>query len=434
VNVKIFFVKNFKEYFANTESILKAIGLPVQGQVSDFNIPDSIYKKIVMTQHRMYSKNLEELYGGELYGETGIDGLKLDFNFGLRLDIPQGNFFVKISDADSGTIFFAENVSDVRLISSENYFIRWQIEVYRDGAKIFEHTFNPAGQKILFIVPTSILGDTLAMLPYAREFQKVHGCKIFLYLPEMLRELMENFYPDLEQTDKISKNYYATFYLSSALGDCLLLPSDSRTLPLEKVGGMILGLKNIPPLPKFTPTEDRQIAEPYVCIAVQASGIHKGWHYPGGWDEVVDYLKNLGYRVLCIDKNKVETAAGYTTAMPAGAEDFTGNIPIIQRANMLYYAEFFIGLSSGLSWLAHSVGCPVVLICGFSQDWHEFHTPYRVANRLVCNGCYNDIRATFLRENFCLKYLGTERELECQKKISPRQVIRAIKNLLGDRL
>jgi len=120
--------------------------------------------------------------------------------------------------------------------------------------------------------------------------------------------------------------------------------------------------------------------------------------------------------------------------MPAGAEDFTGNIPIIQRANMLYYAEFFIGLSSGLSWLAHSVGCPVVLICGFSQDWHEFHTPYRVANRLVCNGCYNDIRATFLRENFCLKYLGTERELECQKKISPRQVIRAIKNLLGDRL
>ena len=193
---------------------------------------------------------------------------------------------------------------------------------------------------------------------------------------------------------------------------------------------MILGLKNIPQLPTFTPTKSREIAEPYVCIAVQASGTRKGWHYPKGWDIIVDYLKNLGYRVLCIDKNKIETLEGYTCKKPDAAEDFTGDIPLIERANMLYYAEFFIGLSSGLSWLAHSVGCKVVMIGGFSQGWNEFYTPYRVINKFVCNGCYNDIAAPTFKKKICWQYAGTERELECQKKISPRQVISAIERLI----
>lgn len=99
---------------------------------------------------------------------------------------------------------------------------------------------------------------------------------------------------------------------------------------------------------------------------------------------------------------------------------------------MLYHAEFFIGLSSGLAWLADAVNCPVVMISGFTHDWHEFYTPYRVANRLVCNGCYSDIRVRAF-DNFCPYQKGTTRELECQKKISPRQVINAIERLILDR-
>lgn len=99
---------------------------------------------------------------------------------------------------------------------------------------------------------------------------------------------------------------------------------------------------------------------------------------------------------------------------------------------MLHHAEFFIGLSSGLAWLANAVGCTVVMICGFSQDWFEFYTPYRVANRLVCNGCFNDIRVNAV--NTCCPYHnGTERELECQKTISPRMVIDAIERLIIDK-
>ena len=34
-------------------------------------------------------------------GETGIDGVLLDFNCGLRLQIPEGNWHVQINDAES---------------------------------------------------------------------------------------------------------------------------------------------------------------------------------------------------------------------------------------------------------------------------------------------------------------------------------------------
>ena len=443
MNVKFFFVKKFYEYVLVPDKILKhellktnpallqAVKIALSGKSAEaLNL---LYKKLVPMQHKKLNEDLKSVYEGELYGETGIDGLKIDFNFGLRLDVPQGNWHVKISDYDSGQIFFDEDISDTRLIASEIYYIHWQVEIFRESEKVFEHIQDLGGQEVLMVFVSKAMGDTLALLPHVSEFQKVYGCKVKIFLQKYLREAAKNLYPDLEQTDKISYDYYATYYLSHFAGETLVLPNDCRTIPLEKVGGINLGLKKIPQLPTFKPTENRKIAEPYVCIAVQGSSTWKAWLYPGGWDVVVDYLKSLGYRVLCIDKNKVVTGDGYKIAKPKGAEDFTGNIPLIERANMLCYAEFFIGLGSGLSWLAHYVGCKVVMIGGFSQDWYEFDAAYRVSNKFVCNGCFNDVSVPVWTDRICPYYLGTEREFECQKKISPRQVINAIDRLITDR-
>ena len=52
-----------------------------------------------------------------------------------------------------------------------------------------------------------------------------------------------------------------------------------------------------------------------------------------------------------------------------------------------------------------------------------------MSNRLVCNGCFNDVRVNFIK-NFCPYHKGTSRELECQKKISPKQVIDAVERLI----
>lgn len=440
MNVRIFFVKNAREYFYNSKEILKALGLENFETIKNFQIPDAIYQKAVESQFVLYNPEFKELYENELYGETEIDGLKIDFNFGLRLDVPEGNWHVRISDFDSETIFFDEDISNTRLISSEGYYIHWHIEVFHDGVLTFEHVFDPSGQEVLIYSRTIAIGDTLSFLPYVDEFRRVHNCKVKIFLPAgYLSEIVKHLYPEIEQVQEVSQNYYATYYIAYIIHQLVSFPTDLRTISLEKFCGMLLGLKTVPRLPNFTPTKKRKIKSPYVCIAVQASHAFKGWHWPGGWDIVVDHLKKLGYRVLCIDAKKTQTdrliggKGSLTSTKPEKAEDFTGKIPLMDRANMLYYADFFIGIGSGLSWLANSVGCPVVLISGFSQDWAEFYTPYRVSNRFVCNGCFNDVHAPRISLKTCYLYSGTPRELECQKKISPRQVIQAIDQLIKDK-
>ena len=374
----------------------------------------------------------QKVFDSVIYGETGIEGLRLDFNFGLRLDVPEGNFRVVIGDADTGAIFFDKYISGGRLISVEQFFIRWHVEIYRDEKKVFEHTLNLEGQKVLLAFMFNLLGDTIALLPYAQEFQRRHHCELSICLPNFLCELAANIYPDLPQVDEINFKTYATYYPIMGMASLQTIAADIRNMPLERVGGAILNLKALPTKPTFKPTLPPVTREPYVCIGVQASSPRKGWHYPGGWEIVVDYLKSLGYRVFCIDKEKFQRDENYSIAAPSNAEDFTGDFSIMERANMLYHAEFFIGLSSGLAWVADAVSCPVVMIAGFTLDWHEFYTPYRVANRLVCNGCFNDIRV-FFNQNLCPYHHGTSRELECQKKIHPRQVLNAIERLILDK-
>lgn len=79
--------------------------------------------------------------------------------------------------------------------------------------------------------------------------------------------------------------------------------------------------------------------------------------------------------MLCIDRRARHGQGFVWNHIPYGAEDFTGDIPLQERVDLLRHASFFIGLGSGLSWLARAAGIPVVLISGFSLPNSEFHTP-----------------------------------------------------------
>ena len=366
--------------------------------------------------------------------DTGLQGVKLDFNHGLRMEIPTGNWHVKISDFDSGEIIFERNVSDIRLHSFEKYYIHWQVELSLDGAEVFHHTFDATNRHVLVYFPPLGMGDIIAMLPYVDEFRRRYHCHMSIITSPALQKFVTCLYPELQHTTEINYDInYAVYILNMPSNILPIWYVDVRNYPLSRIAGVGLGINYLPPRPHFEPTMPPVTNDPYVCIAVQASMVRKGWFYPNGWDIVVAYLKKLGYRVFCIDRDKENSdeKIGLTNKMPEGAEDFTGNRPLIERANMLYYAEFFIGLSSGLAWIADAVKCPVVMICGFSKDWWEFYTPYRVANRLVCNGCTNDILVNYMSDT-CPYHKDTPREFECQKKISARQVLGAIKRLIID--
>jgi autotransporter strand-loop-strand O-heptosyltransferase len=172
---------------------------------------------------------------------------------------------------------------------------------------------------------------------------------------------------------------------------------------------------------------------PYVAIAVQSSTQAKYWNHPTGWREIVAFLKDHGYRVVCIDQKPTHGAGFVWNHIPYGAEDQTGDRPLQERARWLRHASFFIGLSSGLSWLAWAVGTPTVLISGFTHETNEFATPFRVINYHACNSCWNDPRERFDHQDFfwCPRHKDTPRQFECSRLITPEQVKAAIRRIPG---
>ena len=374
-----------------------------------------------------------DMAAGRVRGETGVPGLKLDFCCGLRLEAPTAGWRVRISDAETGLVFYDEVSEQAqRIVSLEKYYMPWLVEVYDENTLIYRHRFSPAGRKVHFVC-NSAIGDTLAFLPYLPLYRQLYEAKLSVRVEPALWETVHRFCPWLEFAELVPEDAYAVYYcIFMPEGAHILLPLDAREVPLWQMGRILLGLARARTKMEW-PAAERRIAEPYVCIGVQASDVAKTWQYPGGWEEIVLGLRELGYRVLCIDREREQSGHGLRACMPEGAEDFTGPHDLSERADMLYHAEFFIGLSSGLAWLARTVGCPVVLIGGFSRPWHEFPEAYRVGNMHLCNGCCNDLRLNF-KEGICQRQSrASETFLQCSKKITPQMVWLAITELLQDK-
>lgn len=386
--------------------------------------------------HEVTSEDLASILfmdeaAGPIKGDTGICGLRLDFNAGLRLAVPAGNWHICICDGESELVFFDQDVSDKVLISMEKYYIPWHIEVWCEGDLVFVHDFDVSGQQVYFDLKDVPLGTGIMLLEAMGEFSREYGCQVNCRVSNGFGELVSTYYPTFQRQSAVTEDTYAVFYLGAYQIPPFVIPESARELSWEYVGRNLLHLWHKPAYVHFFPTSKRLVKEPYVVIAVQASDVYKCWLYPDGWEILTKYLKEKGYRVLCIDREAVVTEGRYRVEKPEAAEDYTGNISLLERINLLAYADFFIGMSSGLAWLANSANCPVVMISGASLPITEFDTPYRVTNRQVCHGCYNDLRVEWFRQ-FCPYHHGTDREMECSKKISPRQVILAVERLLNE--
>ena len=86
--------------------------------------------------------------------------------------------------------------------------------------------------------------------------------------------------------------------------------------------------------------------------------------------------------MVCIDQRRTHGQGLAWTQIPNGAEDRSGLS--LQECAFAQAREFFVGLSSGLSWLAWAAGIPVVMISGFTHPTTEFETPWQVINYHTC--------------------------------------------------
>jgi autotransporter strand-loop-strand O-heptosyltransferase len=281
----------------------------------------------------------------------------------------------------------------------------------------------------------------MAWLPYAVRFWQSNGCRLTIAMSELIIPLLKDAYPYIrfvthEQVaaERMSEQAYATYRIGLFFddADCIFQPTDFRHVGLHRTAAHILGVDPAEEALRIAlPDETRPIEEPYVCIGVQSSTQSKYWNNPTGWRAVIAFLKARGYRVICIDQKPVHGGGLVWNHIPHGAEDETGDRPLTERARWLRHAAAFIGLSSGLSWLAWSAGTPVVMISGFTHPTNEFSNPYRVINWHVCNSCWNDVRHRFDHKDFlwCPRHAGTERQFECTRLITPEQVIGVLKRL-----
>ena len=370
--------------------------------------------------------------------QTSPHGLRYDFNNGLRLMLPQGNWRVDILDDSSGVLLHTCQVKGDWVISPWKYFIPYGIQVtdLNSGALVLNTALHLNKQSVLVrCSPSSGLGDLIAWMPVIDAFGKKHGCHVVCSMDHgPVRELLQQAFPHIEciGSEQIGRySCYATYLLGIFEEDAVCYhPIDYKKISIQQIAGDILGVDTPELVPQIGRETKRQVAEKYACIAVQSTGRAKLWNNASGWAEVVQFLRSKNLRVLCIDQSAHLDYSGHRNRIPAGAEDWTGNKPLLERVALLRHAEVFVGLGSGLSWLAWACGTPVVLISGFSWPSTEFYTPGRVFNPYVCNGCWN-ARGMELSSRFP-DQCAENRQFVCTSSITGKQVIRKIAALLPD--
>ena len=377
----------------------------------------------------------------ELPTQEGPKGLRFDFNGGCRIHLPdvERPWRIQLSDLDTGNIIYQTEIKTGRINSSKRYFVRFRLEVWQQNELLIRHDYSAADREVLIQFPVGTLGDTMGWFPYAVKFKEQHRCRLTCGMAEKLIPLFQDAYPDitfLTHEEIKPERYYATYSMGLFFDDkeCIHQPCDFRYVGLHRTAGYILGVDPQEAPPRIAiPDDSRPIPDPYVCIAVQSTTQAKYWNNPGGWLEIVRFLKTAGYRVICIDQKAVHGTGLVWNHIPNGAEDETGDRPLAERARWLKHADFFVGLASGLSWLAWAVETPVVMISGFSHPLTEFATPYRVINYHACNSCWSDPKLRFDHKDFlwCPRHKDTPRQFECTRLITVDHVKATIKRIPG---
>ena len=282
---------------------------------------------------------------------------------------------------------------------------------------VFISDFCPDPEAYHIINESPSLGDIIAWIPMVDKFQKEKNVKVNLYTP--YGEIFQKAYPN------INFNYYNT---KPPLGERVKTIATFEIIDgkkwseynLQELAAKLLGVEYQETRPKIAlPANPKNnFKRKYVCISVQSTAQFKYWNNPTGWDETVAYLNSIGYDVVCIDKSSSFGIEGAMNRMPKNCIDRTGDFSFEERINDLMYCDFFIGLTSGLSWLAWGLGKPVVFISGISLPKTDLYTPYRVTNTdpSICHGCASE--PTFVFDKYDWNFCPKKKDFQCTKEIS----------------
>ncbi|MBO6236736.1 MAG: hypothetical protein J6N22_08465, partial [Schwartzia sp.] len=99
--------------------------------------------------------------------EAPVEGIRFDFNAGLRVSVPEGNYRVRFIDRDAALTVYDAKASGVVATSTKRYFVNFRLEVYEEPDEeeqkkrkdkdeppletklVFSHDYDANGKKVM---------------------------------------------------------------------------------------------------------------------------------------------------------------------------------------------------------------------------------------------------------------------------------------------
>ena len=385
---------------------------------------------------------------------------------------------INLTDTSTGELIYSNQIKPGYFISTDRkWFTPWKVEIFDVKSKklIFEYTLDLKDKKVLVVLDSSSLGDAIAWFPQIERFRKISQSNVICWTTDKYTKLWQDNYPEIEfVTDVLNVEAHIKYVLSwegwshdsqteesrnDKTFDYNVSPTNYQTIPLPKGPAEILGIdfKMERPIVNLTKYK-RNIQERYVCINTMSTAQSKFWNYGYergketdyglGWQLLIYYLNSINYKVVVLNRDDVYGYGGeewdkrimWNEHKFNGVIDKTGRqYDIESRINDLKYADFFIGLNSGMSWLSWMIGTPTISIVNLQPpellipaDKIVSRSKNHQYNENICTDCC--LEYPFKRDMwlFCPRHNNTEREFECSTTITPKMVISKVKEYMDE--
>jgi autotransporter strand-loop-strand O-heptosyltransferase len=393
----------FSEYIQPIDTDLNTIkcnyNVPTDNTTEIFTEKQiAFYNKVMTLDKQEQDVTIIQHFVGQPYLEIK-SGLKADF---------------KVQYFDGDKLVYENTIGSNSWVKlNRQYYTKWHSKVYMDGRLIHDNVLDLEGKRVYIALSSKSLGDTIAFAPYALEFQKKHKCKVIL--STFLNKILDMPEIELVEPGTLVPNIYAQYNIGWFY-DSNKEPVLPNTIKLQEAATKILGLDFQEIMPKLKYDAGNNLYGKYVTIATNSTAGCKFWTKEG-WQELINYLSYKGYRVInvSLEENPFDNCEQII------------NKDIQKTMAIIHHSEFFIGLGSGVSWLAWALGKQVVMINNFAADDHEFEC-IRITNKNVCNGCWNNRNFKFDAGDWdwCPIWKNTPRHFECQRSISADDVIKKL--------
>ena len=413
----------------NVDQLIKTLkSSEAQGK----NIPLNEMQRFTQQHIEWYQQALETPRGPKLAAKTLEPRWKLEYHDGPRLTCEEAGSEELRAEFWDGTdlVYAPQNLQSGHWYKpARKWWTQWTVKIWSGDRLVHSETLSLEGRELTVEMASSSLGDTLSFMGQLHTVIDTHKLSR-LYVKTHKPWLFDKQWYSKQGIDIIDWSVpnrgavitIGVFYTMEEPWKRDEHKYDWRQVPLGKIASDRLGTQYREQRPKLAPEfyahqAPHDARTQSIVIATHSTAQAKYWNNPTGWQEVVDWCNQNSIKVLHASKEGTKLT---------GVEQLPE--PLETVAEAINNADLFIGISSGLSWLAWALGKKVILISGFTDPYVEFETATYINNHQACHGCWGWDAFDKGDWNWCPLWKGTQRQFECTKTIGSDRVIEAILN------